>query len=578
MSFIFSTPIATADVPVPTSGRLAIFIEQTTNTWYKKNSSNISTPLSESDLNDKVKISLTDTNEEYLFTKIIGTTNKIVLTKVNPGANEQLVISLGTDVFDKSADDLDDISEGTANKHFTSTEKTKLSGIETGATADQTAAEIETAYNSQVAVVSQLDAEAGTSTSVWRWTVERVRQAIAAFAVQKNASITGATKTKVTYDAKGLVTSGADATTADIADSTNKRYVTDAQLTVIGNTSGTNTGDETLARIGAINASATTKTTPVDADSAVIVDSENSNVMKRVTFTNLKAFFKTYFDSLYNLYVHPNHSGEVTSTGDGTTTITNNIVTNAKLATVATATFKGRTTAGTGNVEDLTIAQSKALLNLAGTNSGDETVTTIGALINGATSKTTPVDADQIGLMDSAASNVLKKVSWLNIKATLKTYFDTLYNAIQTQAHAEIYFATINAVVTPIAAANTPVKILGTTTLGFSSGNFGTGGLSNRLVWNGVGTIRIMVSVSGSVIKNGAGVDTARIYIAQNGVVLARTKNGTRVENTDDASFATNAIIDIAPGQFIEAFIENRDSGNDFTVRDLTLIITQILN
>jgi len=33
------------------------------------------------------------------------------------------------------------------------------------------------------------------------------------------------------------------ATTADIADSLNKRYVTDAQLTVIGNTSGTNTGD-----------------------------------------------------------------------------------------------------------------------------------------------------------------------------------------------------------------------------------------------------------------------------------------------------------------------------------------------
>ena len=63
--------------------------------------------------------------------------------------------------------------------------------------------------------------------------------------VDENAAITGATKTKITYDAKGLVTAGADATTADIADSTNKRYVTDAQQTVIGNTSGTNTGDQT---------------------------------------------------------------------------------------------------------------------------------------------------------------------------------------------------------------------------------------------------------------------------------------------------------------------------------------------
>jgi hypothetical protein len=61
--------------------------------------------------------------------------------------------------------------------------------------------------------------------------------------VDENAAITGATKTKITYDAKGLVTVGADATTADIADSINKRYVTDAQATVIGNTSGTNTGD-----------------------------------------------------------------------------------------------------------------------------------------------------------------------------------------------------------------------------------------------------------------------------------------------------------------------------------------------
>jgi hypothetical protein len=64
--------------------------------------------------------------------------------------------------------------------------------------------------------------------------------------VDENAAITGATKTKITYDAKGLVTAGTDATTADIADSSNKRYVTDAQLVVIGNTSGTNTGDNAV--------------------------------------------------------------------------------------------------------------------------------------------------------------------------------------------------------------------------------------------------------------------------------------------------------------------------------------------
>jgi hypothetical protein len=67
--------------------------------------------------------------------------------------------------------------------------------------------------------------------------------------IAPNAAITAATKTKITYDAFGLVTAGADATTADIAPSTNRNYVTDAQAGVISNTSGTNTGDETATTI-----------------------------------------------------------------------------------------------------------------------------------------------------------------------------------------------------------------------------------------------------------------------------------------------------------------------------------------
>lgn len=38
-------------------------------------------------------------------------------------------------------------------------------------------------------------------------------------------------------------------TTANVADSTDKRYVTDAEKTKLTNTSGTNTGDETTATI-----------------------------------------------------------------------------------------------------------------------------------------------------------------------------------------------------------------------------------------------------------------------------------------------------------------------------------------
>ncbi|WP_395406316.1 hypothetical protein ACHMW6_06490 [Pseudoduganella sp. UC29_106] len=79
-------------------------------------------------------------------------------------------------------------------------------------------------------------------------------------------------------------------------------------------------------------------------------------------------------------------------------------------------------------------------LTLAGTNTGDETATTIGALISSASAKTTPVDADYLGLMDSAASNILKKVSWANIKATLKSYFDTLYAPLTQPAVLSFFY------------------------------------------------------------------------------------------------------------------------------------------
>lgn len=59
-----------------------------------------------------------------------------------------------------------------------------------------------------------------------------------------------------------------------------------------------------------------------------------------------------------------------------------------------------------------------------------ETAATEGALINAAASKATPIDADHIGLMDSAAGNILKKLSWANLKATLLTYFNGIYQAI----------------------------------------------------------------------------------------------------------------------------------------------------
>lgn len=65
-----------------------------------------------------------------------------------------------------------------------------------------------------------------------------------------------------------------------------------------------------------------------------------------------------------NTYQHPNHTGDVTSVADGATTISNNVVTNAKLSTVATQTIKGRISSGSGNVEDLTAANVRSIINV----------------------------------------------------------------------------------------------------------------------------------------------------------------------------------------------------------------------
>ena len=52
----------------------------------------------------------------------------------------------------------------------------------------------------------------------------------------------------------------------------------------------------------------------------------------------------------------------------------------------------------------------------------------VGSVIHGATNKATPVDADELALIDSANSNALAHVTWANVRATLKAYNDGLYN------------------------------------------------------------------------------------------------------------------------------------------------------
>lgn len=116
------------------------------------------------------------------------------------------------------------------------------------------------------------------------------------------------------------------------------------------------------------------------------------------------------------------------------------------IASIASGSVLYRKTAGTGAIEANTLATLKTDLALTGTNSGDETTTTIGTLINGSTSKTTPVDADSFAIRDSVGG-LLQKVTLANLKAVLKTYFDSLTTTLTNKTLTTPVIASIKGTV-----------------------------------------------------------------------------------------------------------------------------------
>ena len=90
----------------------------------------------------------------------------------------------------------------------------------------------------------------------------------------------------------------------------------------------------------------------------------------------------------------------------------------------------------------ITAAEAVVLSNTSNTNSGDETAARIGAIVNGATAYTTPLNADKIGIWD-AANSLFKSITWAIIKSTLKTYFDTLYRAVGSIVEGDFAFTDI---------------------------------------------------------------------------------------------------------------------------------------
>ena len=81
------------------------------------------------------------------------------------------------------------------------------------------------------------------------------------------------------------------------------------------------------------------------------------------------------------------------------------------------------------STEDYSTLEKAKLAAITGTNTGDQNLSAL-APLRPAITKTALVDADETTGNDSATTFGQIKTTWLNVKAFLKTYFDTLYQAV----------------------------------------------------------------------------------------------------------------------------------------------------
>jgi hypothetical protein len=231
---------------------LEIFIDN--NNWKILNSSSGSSAMTGNQIRSALGIT-TLTGSNTGDQDISGKVDKVTGSSLVADTEIAKIHASGSDNQDLTGLQPKETGKGLSTNDYTTAEQAKLSGIATGATvgADWNsnvtnkptipAAQVQTDWNASSGMGVLLNKPSTFSPTTHDNSAHSATYIVQANAVVPNGAITGATKTKLTYDAKGLVTSGTDATTADIADSTDKRYCTDAQKTVIGNTSGTNSGD-----------------------------------------------------------------------------------------------------------------------------------------------------------------------------------------------------------------------------------------------------------------------------------------------------------------------------------------------
>ena len=172
-----------------------------------------------------------------------------------------------------------------------------------------------------------------------------------------NVLIVNASKTKITYDVNGLITGGADATTLDIAPSLNRNYVTDIQSGILSNTSGVNSGDESLATIK----------TKLGVSTLSGSNTGDQDISSFATITNLALKANTT-DVTTSLGLKANSTDVTASLG---------LKANATDLVSGLALKVDKVTDKELSTNDYTTIEKNKLTAITGTNTGDETLATI---------------------------------------------------------------------------------------------------------------------------------------------------------------------------------------------------------
>lgn len=161
------------------------------------------------------------------------------------------------------------------------------------------------------------------------------------------------------------------------------------------------------------------------------------------------------------------------------------------------------------------------------------TATNFGSFIVGLTAKTTPADADSMNLVDSAASNLEKKVTWANVKATLKTYFDTLYQSVLTLGTGVLTALGINvgsagAFVVNGGALGTPSSGTATNLTGTASGLTSGNVITNANLTGDVsssGNATTLATVNSNIGTFGSTTKTSIVTVNAKGLVTAASES-----------------------------------------------------